>query len=191
MTEVRALRDLPWNWGSTDGIEREDDGTQRRLAARAVESTAAPEALFLWLCQLRRAPYSYDWLDNLGRRSPRIPDPSLTVLRTGQRVMTIFTLIGFEPNRSLTIRMRPGWPTRTFGSITVRYAIVPADSDRTVLRGDLRMPPIGSGLGRPRRYLLAWGDLLMMRKQLRTLRMLAEQTPAPACASGAPNDGGR
>ena len=172
-------RSLPWTWGSTDGIEAPSGvGPLRRLAARAVETRAAPASLFLWLCQLRRAPYSYDWLDNLGRRSPRTPSPSLTALEVGQQVMTIFSLSGFAPNRSLTIAMRPGLPTRLFGAITVRYAIVPLPSGRALLRGDLWMPPIGSRWGRARRYLLAWGDLLMMRKQLRTLAALAETTTA-------------
>ena len=49
-------------------------------AWRGVSVAAAPERVWPWLVQLRLAPYSYDWIDNLGRRSPRelrgLPDPA-------------------------------------------------------------------------------------------------------------------
>ena len=162
-----------------------------RLASRAVETSADPEDLYLWLCQLRRAPYSYDCLDNFGQRSPRIPDPAMRVLEVDQRVMTIFSLTDFVPNRSLTIRMRPGSPTRMFGAIIVRYAIVPTGKGRTLLRGDLWIPPLGGPLGKLRRSLLAWGDLVMMRKQFRTLASLAEKTSTSAISRTPDQETGR
>lgn len=192
MAFERRQAGLPWRWGPTSGIESpRDTGGAVRLASRAVESTASPEDLYLWLCQLRRAPYSYDCLDNFGQRSPRIPDPAMRTLEVDQRVMTIFSLIDFVPNRSLTISMRSGCPTRVFGAIIVRYAIAPKGNGRTLLRGDLWMPPLGGPLGELRRSLLAWGDLFMMRKQLRTLVSLAEKTSARAISRALGQEAGR
>ena len=54
-------------------------------------SIAAPTAMvFAWLCQLRIAPYSYDLLDNTGRRSPRTRCAALTDLAVGQPFVRIF-----------------------------------------------------------------------------------------------------
>lgn len=173
------IRDLPWAWGvqadMPDGISEDSDGV--RVAVRAVACAAGTEVIYLWLCQLRRAPYSYDWIDNFGRRSPRMPDPAMTELAVGQRVMTIFTLTSFVPGRSLTVSMNPGWPTGVFGSLDVRYDIAPGQG-ASVLTARLRMPLPPGPLRSLRRGALAWGDLLMMRKQLKTLARLAEETTA-------------
>jgi hypothetical protein len=146
------------------------DGHRRELF-RAVDVDAPAAVVFRWLCQLRVAPYSYDLLDNLGRRSPRELTPGLDELAVGQRVMTIFRLVSFEPGRSITVDA----PTRLFGYVAVTYRVVPVDDERSRLVAKLAVAP--------RRGCLAWvmdrvlpaGDLVMMRKQLLTLKSLAER----------------
>ncbi|GAA2450110.1 hypothetical protein [Agromyces soli] len=167
----------PWRWGPP--LTDEPSGRvplpgPHVVATRAVRTTASPQSLFLWLCQLRRAPYSYDWLDNFGRRSPQRADPTMTRLAVGQRFMTIFTLLVFEADRSLTLGMRPGAPSRLFGALVVEYRVDRLPDDVRQLGAILRMPASGPGAA-ARNTALAWGDLVMMRKQLHELRRLAER----------------
>ena len=87
---------------------------------RAVDVDAPPETVFAWLCQLRVAPYSYDWIDNWGRRSPRERDPALEQLEVGQRFMTIFRLEAFERPHHVTL-----WHDGVFGKVAGTYAATP------------------------------------------------------------------
>jgi hypothetical protein len=136
---------------------------------RAVDVDAPPPVLFRWLCQLRVAPYSYDWIDNWGRRSPRTLVPGLDALTLGQPFMGVFELVDFEPGRSLTARTPPSW----LGAFAVTYAAVAVDGTRCRLVAKLVMvypPPIRPIL----RVLAPLADVIMMRKQLLTLKELAE-----------------
>jgi hypothetical protein len=58
----------------------DDDELPAWVATLDVEGMAA-EAVWPWVAQVRLAPYSYDWIDNRGRRSPQelagLPEPKV------------------------------------------------------------------------------------------------------------------
>jgi hypothetical protein len=140
---------------------------------RAIDVDAPPAVLFRWLCQLRVAPYSYDWIDNFGRRSPRTLTPGLEDLQVGQRFMTIFDLVEYEPDVQITLLI--GRLRRAFGLVAGTYLIRARDPQRSRLVVKVVVShPGGRVESRLRAQLLPHGDLVMMRKQLRTLKLLAE-----------------
>jgi hypothetical protein len=139
---------------------------------RAIDVAAPPAILFRWLCQLRVAPYSYDWLDNFGHRSPRRLTPGLERLAVDQRFMTIFDLVEFEPDVHITLsctRLR-----RVFGSVAVTYLIEPREQGCRLLVKIVVNHPGPRLEFALRARLLPFADLVMTRKQLRTLRELAQ-----------------
>jgi hypothetical protein len=130
-------------------------------------------------CQLRAAPYSYDLLDNLGRRSPRELTPGLEELEVGQRIMTIFHLASFEPERHLTI-VCDGIGRKLLGNVSSTYTVLPVGEGSRLVLKLVAVPPRGGLLGVAYRRVMPWFDLLMMRKQFLTLKRLAEETAAVA-----------
>jgi hypothetical protein len=144
---------------------------------RGVTINASSNTVFRWLCQMRVAPYSYDWIDNGGRQSPQELTPGLDHLVIGQDVMRIFDLVDFETNRHLTLRIKPrSTGARTFGDIAVSYLIVETSprSCRLLVKLIAKYP--NSLKARLMKTLLPWGDLIMMRRQLLNLKQLAEST---------------
>ncbi len=142
---------------------------------RAVEVQAPAPVVFRWLCQLRVAPYSYDWIDNSGRQNPRQLIAGLDQLKGGQSVMTIFRLVDFEPDRHVTLLLATARARAIYGEIAGSYVILPQTEHccRLVVKLLVRYPQ--RGLWSLMRWLLPWGDLFMMRKQLLTLKHLAER----------------
>ena len=146
------------------------DGPVVRLT-RAVTIAAAPETTWRWLCQLSVAPYSYDRLDNWGRRSPREVTPGAEDLRVGQTMMSIFRLADLDPPWSLDLVTNPRGE-RLFGPVAVGYRVDPDPrGSRLVARVVCSQAGAWSWA---RARLLAWGDLVMMRRQLLNLKELAE-----------------
>ncbi|MEB3984109.1 hypothetical protein OQ968_22940 [Mycobacterium sp. 663a-19] len=132
-------------------------------ADRAISIAAPPSTVFAWLCQLRVAPYSYDLLDNLGRKSPRTRDPELVRLEVGQRFMTMFELHSFVDGEWITLRAK---------GVAVTYAVRPEGA------GSRLHARVWFAGARLLARGLALGDLVMMRKQLLTLKALAEREAA-------------
>ncbi|MFI0898429.1 hypothetical protein [Streptomyces sp. NPDC020983] len=134
-------------------------------AWRGVTVRAPVEAVWPWVAQVRLAPYSYDWIDNLGRRSPRelagLPEPHV-----GERFTTVGgrelgRIVAISPGRHLT-----GVIMGAFMS----YVLVPADPGTTRLLLKVVMQT-----NRWAAAALSVGDLVMARRQLLNLKLLAER----------------
>ncbi len=135
-------------------------------AWRAVTVHARREQVWAWLIQVRLAPYSYDWIDNLGRPSPSdlrgLDDP-----RPGDP----FTAVGGRPTGEvLAVQHAEQLTARIMGAVmTYRLTSVDVQTTRLVLK-IVASPPRGL------RAALCLGDLVMARRQLLRFRALAEAT---------------
>ncbi len=138
-------------------------------AWRGVTVHSTPDGLWPWVAQIRLAPYSYDWIDNLGRRSPR----SCAHCRNPQLVSTSRPR-GIVPlGRILSVSTAEQLTGGIMGAV-MSYVLVPnGDSTRLLLK-------IVMAKGRWLAPLISVGDLVMARRQLLNLKRLAEQPTAPS-----------
>jgi hypothetical protein len=192
---ARAM-DTVWNWGTNERDRELSFECDRyvpephNMYYRGVDVQAPADVVFRWLCQLRVAPYSHDWIDNFGRRSPRELIPGLERLAPGQRMLTIFKLVEFEPNSEMTLNI--GSAPWFWGPVACTYRLVPHDAHSCRLLAKVtthRRPGIVGKLLRS----IKWGELIMMRRQLLNFKQLAEATAREgrefSPAAGAPDDG--
>ena len=134
-------------------------------AWRGVRVAAPAEAVWPWVAQVRLAPYSYDWIDNRGRRSPRelagLPEP-----RVGER----FTAVGGRALGRIVSVETGKQLTGTIGGAFMSYVLVAEDhgSTRLLLKVVMRTTRLAA-VG------LSVGDLIMARRQLLNLKRLAER----------------
>lgn len=132
-------------------------------AWRGVTVQAPPGRVWPWVTQLRLAPYSYDWIDNLGRRSPRqlraLPDPVPGETFTATAGRPVGRVLSVVPGQQYTGEL--------LGSV-MSYVLVPHDGGTRLLL------KIVLARGRWFAPLLSVGDLVMARRQLLNLQELAE-----------------
>ncbi|MGZ4448407.1 MAG: hypothetical protein ACXVW4_01325 [Nocardioides sp.] len=159
-------------WGATEAETRAGYPCDAYVADpslavwRSVTVDAPIADVWPWLVQTRLAPYSYDWLDNRGRRSPQerhdLPDPHPgdPFMASGGRPVGVVLEVG--PQVHLTGRIM---------GVTISYCLHPVDLTTT----RLTMKATGR-LRRGLNTVVSVGDLLMARRQLLNLKRLAEST---------------
>ncbi|MBV8992159.1 MAG: polyketide cyclase [Pseudonocardiales bacterium] len=139
-------------------------------AWRGVTVRACPEHVWPWVAQIRLAPYSYDLVDNLGRRSPQallgLPEPVV-----GESFTAAFG--GLRVGRIVAVKSGHHLTGKIMGAV-ISYVLVPVDD---VPQTRLLMKIVTAG-GRAMAPLLSIGDLIMARRQLLNLAALAERTAA-------------
>jgi hypothetical protein len=148
----------------------------RVTATRAIDLAAPPEQVWPWLVQMgfgRAGWYSYDWLDNLGRRSAWRIHAEWQHLEQGDAVPagpTSFVAKVVDEPRAFVL----GVPSSDRGlrgvAFTLAYELRPGvdSGTRLVTRVRIRVDlPLGRLI---ERFLLGPGDGVMVRRQLLNLR---------------------
>jgi hypothetical protein len=134
-------------------------------AWRGVRVEAPADAVWPWVAQVRLAPYSYDWIDNLGRRSPQelvgLPEPQVGERFTTAGGRKLGRIVSVDPGKQLT---------GTIMGAFMSYVLVPQEHGTTrlllkVVMRTTRWAVLG----------LSIGDLIMARRQLLNLKQLAER----------------
>ncbi|WP_328387432.1 polyketide cyclase [Nocardia sp. NBC_00416] len=132
---------------------------------RGVTVQAPSDAVWPWVTQVRLAPYSYDWIDNLGRRSPgelvALPEPHVGERFTTACGRRLGRIVSVDPGNAMT---------GTILSAVMSYVLVAEGHSTTRLLLKLVM--------QTNRWValgLSVGDLAMARRQLLNLKLLAER----------------
>lgn len=169
---------IPQVWGATAEEIRAPYPCDTQLEAtfrplfRAVTVQAEPAVLFRWLCQLKISSYSFAFL--FGMRTPTTLTPGTDQLEVGQRFMDLFDLVDYEMNRHLTLAISGNGGKAIYGDLVVSYVVRGIGSGLSRLVVKTIHEPKG-GSQKVLRPFLAWGDLLMMRRQLHNVRRFAER----------------
>ena len=132
-------------------------------AWRGVTVQSTPSAIWPWISQIRLAPYSYDWIDNAGRRSPQelraLPEPVVGQPFTAVAHRRLGEILAVSPGYHLTGRI---------AGATISYVLEPRSGDTRLL---MKVAAATTYLLAP---FLSVGDLVMARRQLLNIKRLAE-----------------
>ena len=183
LASVSWLIYRPWalTWGSNDEeIARPMPGDEVLThptfnATRAVTIEATPEEIWPWIVQIgyRRAGfYSYDLLDNDGIPSAERILPEYQTLNVGDLIPLSKTanarVTELEPPSSMVLVFEV---EGTWSDATWVWSLYPEDASHTRLVTRLR----ANAKGARSRFILDFGEIIMMRKCMLGIKRRAER----------------
>jgi hypothetical protein len=147
---------------------------------RFIEIEAGKSHVFTWLSQLRVAPYSYDYIDNHGRRSPYFLVKDLPPLRNGTHCLLAFHVFAFEENSFLACRFcEPiNSPLNLFiKGLYIEYRLVEKEYNTQLWCKVLGI--VNRGIVSRTAFLIICGiNRIMMKRQLKVIKKLSERLAA-------------
>ena len=152
------------------------------IATRSISISAPPQDVFPWIRQMgfgRAGWYSYDWLDNLGRKSATTIHDEWQTVTAGDKVPSgpiSFTAAIVEAPRHFVLEIKSPGKKSSKLHFTLAYELRD-DPQGTRLVTRMRSHcsfPLGSLF---EKLVLGPGDGLMLRRQLLTISKNASTVP--------------
>jgi hypothetical protein len=151
------------------------------IATRSITISAPPQEVFQWIRQMgfgRAGWYSYDWLDNLGRKSATTIHDEWQTVEAGDKVPSgpiSFTAAIVEAPRHFVLEIK------SLGKKSPKLHFTLAYELRDDLQGTRLVTRMRSHISVPlgslfEKLILGPGDGLMLRRQLLTIRQNASKT---------------
>ena len=143
-------------------------------ATRCITIAAPPKDVFPWIRQMgfrRGGWYSYDWIDNLGRRSATSILNEWQEVKSGDLIPSgpiAFTATIVEPPKAFVLELKNGKKSTPRLHFTLAYELrVVPEGTRLVTRMRLHINVPGGRL--IEQFILGPGDGFMLRRQLLTI----------------------
>jgi hypothetical protein len=154
--------------------------TDCRELLRSIEIDAGASDIFVWLKQLRIAPYSYDYIDNRRRISPEYIVENLPPLKANTHFLLVFHIFEFEENSFITGRfcqpVNP--PVNLFmKELFIEYRIVEQGDNSKLLckiKGHFNTGISSKGFF----VIFSFVNKIMMTRQLKKIKKLSELSVA-------------
>jgi hypothetical protein len=150
--------------------------TDYRELLRCIEVRANASDIFVWLKQLRIAPYSYDFIDNRWRKSPDYIIENLPPLKVNTHYLLAFHIFEFEEDSFIACRFcEPvNQPVSLYmKGLFIEYRIV-VQGTRTELwckiKGYLNSDIFSKGFF----FIFSVINKIMMARQLKNIKKLSE-----------------
>lgn len=151
-----------------------------RELLRCVEINASSENIFVWLKQLRIAPYSYDFIDNRFKKSPAFIIDNLPRLKVYTHFLLVFNILEFNENSFIIARfcepINP--PVNLYmKDMYIEYRIV-EDASNSKLWCKIKGYFNANISSRGFYFIFSLANKIMMSRQLKNIKKLSERSAA-------------